>query len=198
MRGKMVTIIGSRTRRSELPRERLGHRPARHDGNDLELDDVGPLDDPSLEQRDVVAFHELKATVETGLDPAADELKPVRGSPALVAELPVHRLRVLIAESLDHHEEHRVSLDVDTREDSPRPEKTQHAGQSSPRVSTTTMRFGTGRSRTRRRCRAHEYFGLSSRRRRAVRVTNGQPLHEGRNTAWALSNTRRALPPTIF
>src|SRR5689334_10672258 len=76
------------------------------DRDDLELDQVGPLHDPALQQRDVVALHQLKAASHIGLHPAADEGEPIRHLPAAVAQPPIDGLAVLIAKRLNDHEQH--------------------------------------------------------------------------------------------
>src|SRR2546430_5765648 len=60
-------------RPSELVSQRGGGVLARHDGNDLEVDQVGPAGHPLLEQGNVVRLHHLEAAAEVGGDPAAHE-----------------------------------------------------------------------------------------------------------------------------
>ena len=76
------------------------------DGDDLEVGEVGPVDDPVLQQAGVVALHQLEAAVEIGLDPAADIGEPVGRHAALVAEAGVDGLGVAALEALDDHEQH--------------------------------------------------------------------------------------------
>ncbi len=77
--------------------------------HDLELHEVGPKRDPLLQEPDVVGLHQLEAAVEARLDPRSDVLDAVRCASALVAEPPVRRQRVPVAEGLDHHEQHAGS-----------------------------------------------------------------------------------------
>src|SRR5436309_1302773 len=90
----------------EQRRQRGARVLARDDGHDLEADQIGPLRDPALQQRDIVALHQLKAAPHVGLHPAADEGEPVRHLPAFGAEPTVHGLAVLVLERLDDHEQH--------------------------------------------------------------------------------------------
>jgi hypothetical protein len=76
---------------------------------DLEVDDIAPARDPLLERLDVVAFHELKAATEVGLDPAVDVAQALGKHPALAPHSPVDGLRPLPRELLDNHEEHGPS-----------------------------------------------------------------------------------------
>jgi hypothetical protein len=62
--------------------------------------------DPTLQLRDIVGLHELKAAADVGAHPAADEREAIRHDAALVAETAIDRLRVLIAEGFDDHEQH--------------------------------------------------------------------------------------------
>src|SRR5262245_30003428 len=90
----------------ELILQRCRGLLAGNDRHDLEADEIGPFDDPALKQRDVVAFHQLKATAEIGADPAVVEFQALRHETALLVETLVDRLGVLVAEFLDHHEQH--------------------------------------------------------------------------------------------
>ena len=72
-------------------------------------DEIGPLRDPLLKQSDVAAFHQLETTTKVGCDPTVHELQTVGHEPALLMEAPVHGLGVLVAELLDHHEQHDKS-----------------------------------------------------------------------------------------
>src|SRR5215510_1412388 len=90
----------------EPARQRRGRVLAGNDRNDLEVDEVGPLSDPLLEQLDLAAFHQLKTAAEVGCDPAVEKFHAVGQEPALLPEPAVDRLGVLVAEPLDHHEQH--------------------------------------------------------------------------------------------
>src|SRR5690349_3615273 len=95
----------------EIGRDHLARVLARHHRHDLEghaeLAIVG--EDPFLQQPQIVAFHELEATVEIRLDPAADVFEAVRKLDAGLAHAPVDRDRIAILETLDHHEKHAGS-----------------------------------------------------------------------------------------
>src|SRR3981189_987277 len=81
---------------------------ARHDRDDPKAH-AEPLavQDPFLQQPRVVAFHQLKAAVEIGLDPATDIGQSFRKFYPGIADALVDRDRVAVFETLDHHEEHR-------------------------------------------------------------------------------------------
>src|SRR5882724_2367873 len=86
------------------------------DGDHLEIDEIAPVRDPLLKQACVVAFHDLEAAIEIHLDPARDVFETVGRHPALIAEAPVDRFGVAVAEPLDHHELHRqASRRLNTR-----------------------------------------------------------------------------------
>src|SRR5262245_21341728 len=91
---------------SELGRESFGGRFSGRHRHDLELDEVGPGNDPALQQSNVIGLHDLEAAAKVSCDPAADESKAVGHLTALVAETSVNGLRVLVAEGFDDHEEH--------------------------------------------------------------------------------------------
>src|SRR5262249_50099800 len=48
----------------------------------------------------------LKTAAEVGCDPAVEEFHAIGQEPALLLEPAVDRLGVLVAEALDHHEQH--------------------------------------------------------------------------------------------
>src|SRR5262249_47644642 len=98
------------SRALEQRRQRRGRIFAGDDRHDLELHQIRPLHDPALQQRDVIALHQLKAAAHVRLHPAADERQPVRHLAAAVAQPTIDRLAVLIAERLDDHEEHGLAI----------------------------------------------------------------------------------------
>src|SRR5207247_6344565 len=55
--------------RLQQRRQRGARILARRHGHDLEADEIRPLRDPALQQRHVVALHELKAAPDVGADP---------------------------------------------------------------------------------------------------------------------------------
>src|SRR5262249_3779154 len=65
-----------------------------------------PHQHPFLDGAGIVAFHELEAAVEIGLDPGADIFQSGGHHAALFLEALVERLRVLVVEVLDDHEQH--------------------------------------------------------------------------------------------
>src|SRR5688572_23948448 len=91
---------------SELRRQGRAGVLSGDDRDDLEFDQIGPLGHPALEQRHVVGLHELEASTDVGAHPAPDEREAVRHHPALVAEPAIDRLRILVAERFDDHEQH--------------------------------------------------------------------------------------------
>ena len=89
----------------------LDDRPrlaARDHGDDLERHAAAaPLENPGLDEPQIVAAHELEAAGKVGLDPAVDIFEALRQRPAGVAQAPVDRDHVVVAETFDHHEQHR-------------------------------------------------------------------------------------------
>src|SRR3977135_4219343 len=80
---------------------------ARHDGYDLERHpEPLAVQDPFLKQPGIVAFHQLKAAVKVGLDPAPDIAQPFGKFDSGIAHALVDRDRGTILATLDHHEEH--------------------------------------------------------------------------------------------
>jgi hypothetical protein len=69
-----------------------------------------PLDHPLLKLPWVITFHELEATIEVRLDPAPDVFQIIRHHPPMLSEATVNSESISVLESLDHHEEHDVSL----------------------------------------------------------------------------------------
>jgi hypothetical protein len=55
---------------------------------------------------DLVAFHDLETPAEIRADPASHKGQSVGALAPLLAKAAIRRLRVLIAEILDHHEQH--------------------------------------------------------------------------------------------
>src|ERR1700694_4704546 len=75
---------------------------ARHDGADLECHaEALTVQDPLLKQPQIVAFHQLKAAVEVGLDPAPDIAQPFRKFYPGLAHALVDRNRVPVFETLE-------------------------------------------------------------------------------------------------
>jgi hypothetical protein len=58
----------------------------------------------------VIAFHQLKASAEVGLNPAINVLQSIRHYPAFLPIPSIHRYRVTILKTLDHHKKHFASL----------------------------------------------------------------------------------------
>src|SRR5262245_23781949 len=63
-------------RQLELIGQGGGRFFARHDRNDFEVDEVGPLGDPLLKERDVTAFHQLETTAEVCRNPLFTNSRP--------------------------------------------------------------------------------------------------------------------------
>ena len=76
----------------------------------FEVGEIGPTRHPFLQQADVVALHELETSVEVGLNPAADIGQALGRHAALFLKSLVDCLRVLVAKTFDHHEQHLRSV----------------------------------------------------------------------------------------
>src|SRR5208282_82362 len=91
---------------------RLDHGPrlpARGHGDDLErYACAAPLENPGLNELEIVATHQLEAAGKVGLDPAVEILEPLRQQPAPLAQALVDGDHVVVAETLDHHEQHFI------------------------------------------------------------------------------------------
>ena len=74
------------------------------DWNYLEVDQVIPIRRPVLKQSLVITFHELKAPIVIGFDPASDIPQTFRQLASTIAETAVDRLGIAVVESLDDHE----------------------------------------------------------------------------------------------
>jgi hypothetical protein len=79
-----------------------------HYRDDLECNQVTPLRNPLLQKGDVVAFHELKAAIQAGLDPTSDIGQTIRCKTPLLSEATIHCARILIPEAFYDHEEHAM------------------------------------------------------------------------------------------
>jgi hypothetical protein len=79
---------------------------AGYHGNDFESDEIRPLNDPTLKERDVIAFHQLKDPAQVGLSSTAHKLEAVWGHSPFVLEPPIDGFTVLIAEIFNDHEQH--------------------------------------------------------------------------------------------
>jgi hypothetical protein len=78
-----------------------------YDGDDFErCARPSPLEDPFLEEPQVVATHYLKATGEIGLHPAIYVLQPVREGTPTIPQTLVNRNHIVFAKSLDDHKQH--------------------------------------------------------------------------------------------
>ena len=74
------------------------------DGDDFEGRSRSlPVKHPLLEQSEVFAFHELKASGEVGLDPAIDVLQALRKTAALSAHALIYGKHVVALEPFDDH-----------------------------------------------------------------------------------------------
>ena len=62
--------------------------------------------DITVEEGEIVAFHELEAAAEVGLDPTVDVVQSWGKHASTITCSLVHRPRVSIAEALHHQEQH--------------------------------------------------------------------------------------------
>lgn len=83
----------------------------RHDGMDLEFDDIGPVLEPRVEETAVVALHDLKALSKVVGHPAVHVLDAGWSETPAVTEATVHGKGIAVAEPLDDHEEHDGRVD---------------------------------------------------------------------------------------
>src|SRR5688572_173610 len=65
-----------------------------------------PMQNPGLQQAQIVAAHELKAACKARLDPAVDIVQAIGQPPPTVAHPLVDRDHIIVVESLDDHEQH--------------------------------------------------------------------------------------------
>src|SRR5438445_9926472 len=77
---------------------------------DLEIDEIAPVLHPRVEERAVIGFHHLIATLERLVDPARNVDQTVRRHPAPLAEPAIHGRGVLVLEVLDHQVCHHPFL----------------------------------------------------------------------------------------
>ena len=75
----------------------------------LELDDVAPVCDPLIDQAAIRCLHDLKAALESLVDPTRNVLQTVRSEASSIPEAPIHRDRITLLEMLNDHVEHDVS-----------------------------------------------------------------------------------------
>src|SRR5438128_12525256 len=88
---------------------------ARHHRDHLERSSApAPVEDPFLQQAQIIALHELKATVEIGLDPAVNVFQPVGQSMAAISQLTVSGQSVLLFEAFNDHEQHDSTIRYST------------------------------------------------------------------------------------
>src|SRR4030095_3848686 len=78
----------------------------RDDWDYFELDDVGPIGHPLVDQAGIVGFHDLIAARHSRIDPARDIAQALRSKTATVPKPSVHRDWVVVLEPLNDHEEH--------------------------------------------------------------------------------------------
>jgi hypothetical protein len=64
------------------------------------------LQDPFLEEPHVVTAHQLEATAKVGLYPTIDVFQTVRQGTPAVPETLIDRDHIIVAKSLDDHEQH--------------------------------------------------------------------------------------------
>jgi hypothetical protein len=64
------------------------------------------MQNPLLNEAEIVAFHELEATAKIRFHPAIVVLQAVRQPTACIAKPPIDRDHVVVLKTLDHHEQH--------------------------------------------------------------------------------------------
>ncbi len=74
--------------------------------HDLKRTESVPVQDPFLNQPQIIAFHKLKATVEVWLNPTIDIFEAIRKATPFVPEVRINRNGILIVETFDQHKEH--------------------------------------------------------------------------------------------
>lgn len=67
---------------------------------------AAPMQNPPLEQREVVAFHELEASRKVRFNPTINVLQTFREAAARLLDTLKDGEHVVAVESFDHHEEH--------------------------------------------------------------------------------------------
>jgi hypothetical protein len=90
---------------SFVQRGRLGAGQYR---NDLELDQIFPVDSPFLNQGFIAAFYYLKTAIEIGLDPAAQVVHSLGHHPPFLSESLVDSFGIAILVVFYNHEKHDV------------------------------------------------------------------------------------------
>src|SRR6185436_15266889 len=75
----------------------------------FEVDDVGPIGHPLVDQAAISGSHYLIAAFHSRIDPARDVADALRGKTTTVPKAAVHRDGVPVLEPLDDHEEHGTS-----------------------------------------------------------------------------------------
>src|SRR5688572_18549730 len=92
-----------------MPIDQLRRLLGGYHRHDLEVAQVAPHQHPFLDRAGVVAFHQLEAAAEIGLDPGADIFQPRGHHAPLLLEALVERLWIVAVEMLDNHEQHAAS-----------------------------------------------------------------------------------------
>src|SRR5262249_29730897 len=78
----------------------------RHDRMHLELDEVFPRLHPLIDERPVLAFHNLITALVIRRHPARDVAKSLGRKPASLPKPRIDRLRIAVPKVFDDHEEH--------------------------------------------------------------------------------------------
>jgi hypothetical protein len=81
----------------------------RHNWDDLEIDEIMPLDHPLLKLAYVITFHELEATIEVRFNPALDVSQTVRHYSPTLSEATINSESISVLELFNHHKERDVS-----------------------------------------------------------------------------------------
>src|SRR6478609_1508945 len=103
----MITALGT-TCASQQRRHRRRRLGRREDRNALEIDEVAPLRHPLLEERGIVALHDLIAMADVRRDPARDILQAVGRETAPVAKSPVDGACIPVAKVFHDHVAHGI------------------------------------------------------------------------------------------
>src|SRR6266404_1494780 len=106
-RGVEVRLSLIFRRRFEIRSNDLPRFLAWHNRNDFKgCAGTPPLQDPFLQEPHVAAAHELEATAKVGLYPAINVFQTFRQRTPNVPQALIDRDHIIVAKSLDDHEQH--------------------------------------------------------------------------------------------
>jgi hypothetical protein len=69
-----------------------------------------PIQDPLLDQPQILAFHQLTTAIKVRLDPAIEVGEALRHHPSAITQMSINRKRISIPKPLDDHEEQSLLL----------------------------------------------------------------------------------------